>query len=137
VYYDGKFHGEHSVKCESLPNAAVSDRLKSAIAELRPLQKLLISEEVDPRVLSDFRDALNRVRNTAWATQQSIAADPSDGGTNDAVLLSAAERVRAAHHLCQTIVEDLTSGEVQFQRGQLSELHSAATILVERLKEKL
>jgi hypothetical protein len=30
------------------------------------LVELLHSAELDPQILADFRDALNRVRNTAW-----------------------------------------------------------------------
>ena len=41
--------------CESEQKVSVSRRLKSVITELRPLQKLLVNEKVDPRVLTDFR----------------------------------------------------------------------------------
>jgi hypothetical protein len=115
----------------------VSSRLKSVIRELKPLQKALLSENVDPRILNDFRDALNRVRNTAWAAQQSLAAKQLDEGQVDIATLLAAERVRAAFQLCRSVGEDLTSDDVAFQKGQLSELHGAATRLVEQLKERL
>jgi hypothetical protein len=44
------------------------------------LQEVLSSGEVDPRLLSDFRDALHRVRNTAWAAQKYVAARMFDEG---------------------------------------------------------
>ena len=44
-----------------------SDRLKAAIAELGGVQTLLLAGDLDPRILTDFRDAVNRIRNTAWA----------------------------------------------------------------------
>ncbi len=47
-----------------------SERLKSTIEELAGIQSLLVTGELDPRILADFRDAVNRVRNTAWATYQ-------------------------------------------------------------------
>jgi hypothetical protein len=125
------------VKCKPMPNVTVSVRLKSAISELRRLQKLLLSEEVDARILSDFRDALNRVRNTAWAAQQSLASKLFDKGPTDVVSLLASERIRAAYQLCRSIEEDLTSDDIQFQKGQLSELHSVAARLVEQLKTRL
>jgi hypothetical protein len=50
--------------------ADTSDRLKAAVSELAGLQTLLLSDNLDPRILADFRDAVNRVRNTAWAAQQ-------------------------------------------------------------------
>ena len=120
-----------------MPNISVCVRLNSAITELRPLQKLLLSEDVDPHVLSDFRDALNRVRNTAWAAQQSVASRSLEQGGAAMATVLASERIRAAYQLCRSVQRDLASDEIRFQKGPLSELHSAATRLVEQLKEKL
>ena len=102
----------------------VSKRLKSVISELRPLQKLLVNEKVDPRVLTDFRDALNRVRNTAWAAQQSAADPMYESSPVSVTSLLTSERIRAAYQLCCTIHDDLHRDDVPFQRGQLSELYS-------------
>jgi hypothetical protein len=50
--------------------ADTSERLKTAIEEIGGIQSLLVAGELDPRILADFRDAVNRVRNTAWAAYQ-------------------------------------------------------------------
>lgn len=128
--------GRTLVNCEVTSSVVVSDRLNTAIADLRALQGLLLSGDFDPRVLSDFRDALNRVRNVAWAAQQSVAAQVSGCSTAVPSLL-AAERIRAAYQLCRAIDEDLDKEEIEFQRGQLSELHAAVAELAERLKSRL
>jgi len=104
---------------------------------LRTLQGLLFSDDLDPRLLSDFRDALNRVRNVAWAAQQSVEGhisgdDPSAVGT-----LLAAERIRTAYQLCRSIQQDLSQDEIEFQKGQLSELHTVAAELTRHLKDRL
>ena len=125
------------MQCKPVPNGKFSGRLKSAIKELKPLQKLLVSEEVDPRVLRDFRDAVNRVRNTAWAAQQCLASKALEEKPIRMESLLASERVRAAYQLCRSIGQDLASDDIQFQRGQLSELHGAARQLVEQLKERI
>jgi hypothetical protein len=125
------------VDCESKQTATVSKRLESVISELRPLQKLLVNEKVDPRVLTDFRDALNRVRNTAWAAQQSAAARMYETSPVSVTSLLTSERIRAAYQLCCTINDDLHRDDVPFQRGQLSELYSVAARLVEELKGRL
>jgi len=57
-----------------MPHTNVSERLASAITELRALQEPMLCGEVDPSVLSNFCDALNRVRNTAWAAPPSANA---------------------------------------------------------------
>ena|ERR1700751_956260 len=123
------------VNCEAKQRATVSKRLKSVITELRPLQKLLVSEKVDPRVLTDFRDALNRVRNTAWAAQQCAAASMYE--SSPVSVSSTSERIRAAYQLCCTLHDDLNRDDVPFQRGQLTELYSVASRLVDELKERL
>lgn len=52
----------------------VSRRLAKAIPELGRVQELLLSgKELNPRIFTDFRDALNHVRNTAWSAHQYIA----------------------------------------------------------------
>lgn len=123
--------------CESPQSMTVSERLQRAITELLPLQTLLLSEEVDARVLSDLRDALNRVRNTAWAAQQSVASPMFHQGPMRVASFLTSERIRAAYQLCCSIQQDLATDDLQFQRGQLSELSGAATQLVKKLKERL
>jgi len=125
------------VKSRSAKNPSVSVRLQSAIKELQSLHKLLSCDDVDPRVLGDFRDALNRVRNTAWAAQQAAANRFLEQGPTRMASLLAYERVRAAYQLCRSILEDLQGEDIQFQKGQLIELYGVATQLTAQLKEVL
>jgi hypothetical protein len=61
----------------SKTGSGVRSRLKTAISELQGLHEFLLSADLDPHVLEDFRDALNRVRNSAWAAQQYVAQKES------------------------------------------------------------
>ena len=98
----------------------VSPRLEKAITELRGLQELLLSGDgLDSRILTDFREALNRIRNTAWSAQQYIALKATEQDSANVLSILAGERVRAAYQLCQAIQIDLTSSEVKFQTGHL------------------
>ena len=123
-----------TVKC-GLPGAdIVSRRLATAITELRGLQKLLLSGEgLDPRILTDFRDALNHVRNTAWSAQQYIASQATNQDPASVLCVLAGERVRVAYQLCQAIESDLKNTDIQFQTGQLIQLYSAASALTDQL----
>jgi hypothetical protein len=122
---------------ERTRNSAVSEKVRTAITDLRVFENLLLYEELDPRLLGDFRDALNRVRNVAWAAQQSVAARLSDQGTAGVSSLLAAERVRAVYLLCRALQEDLGREEIVFQKGQLSELHAVATGLTRQITDRL
>jgi hypothetical protein len=126
-----------SVKAESKAKTDIDDRLESAIVELLALQEVLSSDEVDGRVLSDFRDALNRVRNTAWAAQKYVASRGFNEGTAGLTSFLAGERVRCAFQLCRTIDEDLRREDVQFQKGQLAQLQGAVIGLSKQLQERL
>jgi hypothetical protein len=126
-----------AVKSEPARNPAVSLRLKSAIGELGALLELLRGDDLDPRVLNDFRDALNRVRNTAWAAQQAAANNLFVSRPTNMDSLLASERVRAAYQLCRSIQEDLEADNIQFQKGQLTELYGVATRLIKHLEEIL
>jgi hypothetical protein len=124
-------------KVHSKARADVDDRLENAIVELLALQEVLSAAEVDGHVLSDFRDALNRVRNTAWAAQKYVASRQFNEGTAGLTSFLAGERVRCAFQLCRTIHEDLEREDVQFQRGQLAQLQVAVSGLGKQLQEKL
>jgi len=112
----------------------VSDRLKSAVQELRRVDKLLLKGDLDPRILTDFRDAINRVRNTAWSAQQYVSLRGSEQDSQNVISLLAGERIRATYQLCQLLESDLASPEVHFQPGQLLQLYSAVKSLSDRLE---
>ena len=126
-----------AAKQKSAQRPARSGRLENAIRNLEALQPVLLAGELDPRVLTDFRDALNRIRNIAWAAQQLVASQVSEGGAGEVTSLLAAERIRTAYRLCRAIEEDLKCDDIEFQKGQLSELHGAASQLAQKLQEKL
>lgn len=122
---------------ETLPKTGdlhVRSHLEKGISELQGLHKLLLSNEVDPDVLADFRDALNRIRNTAWAAQQYIVRKESGQDSASVLSLLAGERIRVAYQLCQGLSDDLKGSEVEFQRGSLVQLYEVAKTLTETLK---
>ena len=111
----------------------VRSRLKNGIAELQGLHNLLLSSNVDADVLADLRDALNRVRNTAWVAQQYVIRRESDQEPTSVLSLLAGERIRAAYQLCQALSDDLKRTDIEFQRGSLVQLHEVTNTLTEQL----
>lgn len=119
---------------DSVETVTVSQKLKNAIRELQTLDELLFRDDLEPRILADFRDALSRVRNTAWSAQQYIILKNSQHDPASLISLLASERVRVTFQLCQSLQADLTSSEVHFQPGQLVQLQSATKTLNEKLE---
>jgi len=111
----------------------VRSRLKNGIAELQGLHNLLLSSDVDADVLADLRDALNRVRNTAWVAQQYVIRRESDQEPTSVLSLLAGERIRAAYQLCQALSDDLKRTDIDFQRGSLVQLCEVTNTLTEQL----
>jgi hypothetical protein len=114
------------------PNARAN--LEKGIGELQGLHKLLLSSEIDPDVLGDFRNALNRVRTAAWAAQQYVIRKESKQDSISLHSLLVGARIRAAYQLCQALEDDLKRTDIEFQRGTLFELHEATKNLTEQLK---
>ncbi len=113
---------------------SVSSRLQKAITELQGLQNVLLSGDLDPQVLVDFRDAVNRVRNSAWAAEQYVARKESDRGSTSVLSFLAGERIRVAYQLCRNISDDLTRTDIEFQAGSLVQLHEVMKSLTEQLE---
>ena len=97
----------------------------------RPLPE---QKRSDPDVLADLRDALDRVRNAAWAVQQYVVRKESDQDSNSVLSFLAGERIRVAYQLCQALSDDLTKTNIEFQRGGLVQLHEVTKALTNQLQ---
>jgi hypothetical protein len=115
-------------------SVSVSVRLQSATSELRDVEAMLnASADLDARILSDFRDAVNRVRTSAWAVQQYAESTYTEQNPSTVLSLLAGERVRAAYQLCRAIQQDLQKPDLRFQPGQLIQLRTAVQELLKDL----
>jgi hypothetical protein len=113
----------------------VTFRLKMAIDDLLKLEKTIRSGGMDPRVLREFRDAVDYVRKTAWALQelQERQAQQRDTATVRSLLTD--ERVRRATQLSKALVSDLDSHEVTDGTTGAADLFRAIEGLYRRLAE--
>ena len=116
----------------------VTFRLKVAIDDLLKLEKDMKDARaggMDPRVLREFRDAVDYVRKTAWALQelQERQAHKRDTGTVRSLLTD--ERVRRATQLSKALASDLETHEVSEGTPGAAELFRAVEILHLRLAD--
>ena len=112
----------------------VRSHLEKGISELQGLHGVLLSEDLDPHVLANFRDALNRVRTAAWAAQQYVAQKETDQGSSSVMSFLVGERIRAAYQLCQALSEDLKQPDIAVPAGSLIQLSEVMSTLTEQLK---
>jgi hypothetical protein len=107
-------------------------RRQNATSEIFELEKLLKSGNIEPRVLNEFRDAVDQIRGTAWAVQQWIGLQES-GDPYELMPALSAQRVRRATQLSKDLTIDLESVEIGFETPGLKELSQAVDALHERL----
>ena len=124
-----------NVTSESTSRASgAQSPLAQAIMELQRLHEILLAGDLEPRVLTDFRDALNRVRTAAWAAQQYVLRKETEQDSGSVLSLLVGERVRVTYQLCQAISDDLKRTDIDFQAGSLVQLHEATKALTEQLE---
>jgi hypothetical protein len=109
--------------------------LEKGISELQGLHEILLSGDLDPRVLADFRDALNRVRTAAWAAQQYVVRKETDQDSRSVLSFLVGEKIRVTHQLCQAVGDDLKRTDIKFQAGSLVQLHEVTKALTEQLND--
>jgi hypothetical protein len=111
----------------------VTFRLKMAIDDLLKLEKSIRSGGMDPRVLREFRDAVDYVRKTAWALQELQERQVQQRDTATVRSLLTDERVRRATQLGKALVSDLDSHEVTDGTTGAADLFRAIEDLYQRL----
>ena len=114
-------------------NASLTARLQAATRELRELEELVRSGDMDARVLTEFRGAVDYIRTTTWAVQQWVGLAQQSGDPYTILPILSAERVRRATQLAKDLSLDLQSVEVTFETPGLRELFDAIDDLHRRL----
>ena len=96
------------------------------------MEKLVCSGDFSPRVLSEFRSAVDNVRQTAWAVQQWLERKEQHRDPYTVLGILAQERVRRATQIANDLRLDLESLEVGFETAGLADLFQAIDKLRER-----
>lgn len=97
----------------------------AATTELQELEKLVLSGDFSPRVLGDFRSAVDNVRMTAWAVQNWIGLQQQKRDPYSVLPILSAERVRRATQIAKDLTVDLQSLEVGLETEGLLDLFKA------------
>ena len=87
----------------------VSSQLSRATVELKRLDELLKAGRVDGQVLTEFREAVNRVRTTGWQVQVWLEGNP-----RALSVLLMEERIRLATRLANQLAAEIPAREREF-----------------------
>jgi hypothetical protein len=120
--------------CPADPPLVVAN-LQFVTHELHRIEsELLGAGDIDPSILSDFRNAVNRVRTTAWGVQRYADAKAMEVDPSSVLSLLAGERIRVVFQLAKLIETDIANPQIRLQQGQLGQLHGAIRELEKKLK---
>lgn len=111
----------------------VNFQLKKTSAELVKLEQAMRAGEVEPRILVEFRDAVDYVRKTAWAVQEWQERQLRHHDTHTVLPLLTAERLRRATQLCDALDADLASREVTGETPRVDEFFRAVRRVYQHL----
>jgi hypothetical protein len=117
----------------STDRRSVGERLKAATEELQKLEKLVLSGDCAPRVLCDFRDAVDSIRQTAWAVQQWGEMREQHRDPYTILDSLSEERVRRCTQITKDLTTDLESLELGLDTPGLEKLSQTVSRLHERL----
>ncbi len=115
-------------------NRTLSARLKATTDELQTLEKLVLSGDCAPRVLAEFRGAVDSIRQTAWAVQQRSELQQQNRDPYALLGTLSAERVRRTTKIAKDLTIDLESLELGLETEGLEALFIAIKGLYERLQ---
>jgi hypothetical protein len=111
------------------PACDISQRVGQATEELQAVEKLIESGAVDGRILQDFREAVNHVRQTSWAVQRWLELRDKKQDPYSAVDLLVRERIRCATQLNRELGHDVEGAEVDFETEGLGPLQAEVETL--------
>lgn len=115
------------------PEPNLLERLERSKKDLEELDEAIRGGDIDPRVLREFRDAVDHIRLTAWAVQQWIEKQAQKGDVYSVLPLLAAERLRRATQLNNNLTGDLDAAEITIETEGLEQLQKSVEGLHNRL----
>lgn len=109
-------------------------RLKKSTADLIDLEQALTSGNTDPRVLREFRDAVDYIRKAAWVVQEWQERQSHSRDVSTILPLLMFERIRRTTMLCKSIASDLQAHSASPESAEVTELSQALDDLRGRLQ---
>jgi len=114
-------------------SSSIAERLQKTTNELKALERLIVASELSPRILGEFRSAVDSMRQTARVAQMWVGLKQQHRDPYTAMITLSEDRVRRATHIARDLIIDLQSLEVDFSTPGLAELSEAISTLHERL----
>lgn len=111
----------------------VNLQVEKTSVELQNLERALQREEIDLRLLKEYRDAVEYIRTAATMVQRLRECQLRGLDEDELVSAFAAERVRRAANLCMGVTADLDAGHLKREAKEIEELRRVLESLEDSL----
>jgi len=125
---------EERVISETRRGPNLGARLDAMVNALSEAQHLADSSDLDARVQTEFRHAIDHTRNTASAVQQWFEAHSKSGDAYAVLPVLATQRVHRAAGLAKELSLDLENMDVNVETEGLQDLYEAIVQLHRKLE---
>ncbi|MGB8129312.1 MAG: PilZ domain-containing protein [Candidatus Angelobacter sp.] len=116
-------------------SSQMSSQVTRTIEELNHVEQGLVIDKVDPRVIAQFHDAVEHLRQTAWSVVQWVDLNSSGGDPFEVLPQLEAERMHMLRKLAHNVTADLDSGSVtRFTEG-ISNIYEEVQALYRGLRK--
>jgi len=116
-------------------NSQLSVQITRTIAELNEVEQGLVVDKVDPRIIAQFHDAVEHIRQTAWSMVQWVELHSTGGDPFEVLPQLEAERMHMLRKLAHNVTADLDSGSItRFTEG-ISDVYEVVQTLYRGLRK--
>lgn len=133
--FAGNAARQNSSGGSSQMSSEMSVKVTRTIAELNQVEQTLVIDKVDPRIIAQFHDAVEHLRQTAWSVVQWVELNSTGGDPFEVLPQLEAERLHMLRKLAHNVTADLDSGSVtRFTEG-ISKIYEEVEALYRGLRK--
>jgi len=112
----------------------MSAEITRTINELNQVEQRLVIDKVDPRIIAQFHDAVEHIRQTAWSAVQWVDLHSIGGDPFEVLPQLEAERMHMLRKLAHNVTADLDSGSLNRFTGGIAEVYEVVNALYRGLR---
>jgi hypothetical protein len=113
----------------------LSVQVTRTIADLNQVEQALMIDKVDPRIIAQFHDAVEHMRQTAWSMVQWVELNSTGGDPFEVLPQLEAERMHMMRKLAHNVTADLDSGSVTRYTEGISDVYEVVQMLYRGLRK--
>ena len=129
------FSGNSGRPASKAASGNMSVQITRTIAELNQVEQALVVDRVDPRIIAQFHDAVEHIRQTAWSAVQWVELNNSGGDPFEVLPQLEAERMHMLRKLAHNVTADLDSGSISRFTEGISQVYEVVQALYRGLRK--